>query len=303
MLLDETREICASRMAEPDLTAVAEQLTRRGLDAASCARLACSIRSTPASQAPILELKARAAVDGCSLERYLLLNAALRSLHDLAALPVPARVKELFCDEFQFLAGPGTQRLARLSAGHPRFAELCKTATLRRFPGGQFDWELGGISRSDLARMPPTSLLRAVWFAFTKLGGLAPVFFSHLNPRRKSRSLSEQEANRSYYLMAKAIELQPRVKGFAACSWFRSPAVHRVSPHLTWVSDVFLRNGGLVVQGGRADPECGVFHRSVARKRLYEQGRFAPTVGLVLWPRAAMIEWARKHPEYDAGER
>jgi hypothetical protein len=128
--------------------------------------------------------------------------------------------------------------------------------------------------------------------------GLGPVFFSHLNPRRATRSLREDDANRSYYRMARSLELQPSIRGFAACSWFRSPATHRVSPHLAWLSQVFLDNGGLVVESGLAEPDCGIFSRSETRKRLYESGKFIPTRGLVLWPRDSMIAWAAAHPEW-----
>ena len=124
---------------------------------------------------------------------------------------------------------------------------------------------------------------------------LRPVFFSHLNPMRKQTALSEREALRWYALMAEAMRLQADVRGFAACSWFRSPDTHAVSPHLAWLSDVFLSNGGIVVAAGPADPDCGVFHRSATRLRMYQAGRFKPTEGLVMWPRAAMLTWAAAH--------
>jgi hypothetical protein len=102
--------------------------------------------------------------------------------------------------------------------------------------------------------------------------------------------------------MAKALALQPQVKGFGACSWFRSPGTHRVSPHLAWLSRVFVENGGLVLEAGPDDPNGGVLHRSATRRQLYERGEFKPTKGLVLWPRDAMIAWAAAHPELEASD-
>jgi hypothetical protein len=127
--------------------------------------------------------------------------------------------------------------------------------------------------------------------------GLKPVFFSHLNPRRANASLREDEALRSYFRMAEAMRQQPEIVGFAACSWFRSPDTHAVSPHLAWLSNVFLANGGLVVRAGRADPDCGVLYGSATRRALFTAGKFVPTEGLVLWPRRAMLAWAHAHPE------
>jgi len=302
-LIGETRRGCVSRIAEPEMSAIAAQVKRHGLDGGACAQLVTSVTASAASQQAIVDLKSRLCGsprdDSRSFERYLLVQAALRSLDRLDVLPVTRRAKELVCDEFRYLAAPDDRSIARFTAGQPAFAELCKLATLRRFPAGQFDWDVSGISRSDLLGIAPASLPRALWFVARKMRGLSPVFFSHLSPRRKNRSLSEQESNRSYYLMARAMELQPDIRGFAGCSWFRSPDVQKVSPHLAWISKVFLENGALVVQGGAADPDCGVLHRSGSRKRLYEQGRFKPTVGIVMWPRDAMIDWANRHPEYE----
>jgi hypothetical protein len=282
------------------LAAVVEHLARRGVTGDACLRFATSVTASRSSQAAVLRLKSRLELPDPGdhlFERCLVLQSVVRSLDGVDRLPVTAAVKELLCEEFRYLAAPDARSLWRFTAGEPVFAELCKTATLRRFPAGQYDWDVSGLSRVELLRVAPASLPRALWFAAAKMGGLRPVFFSHLNPRRNNRSLSEVESNRSYYLMAKAMEAQPEILGFAACSWFRSPDVQKVSPHLAWISTVFRENGGLVVQGGPADPECGVFYRSATRKRLYDEGRFKPTVGIAMWPRAAMIDWARRHGE------
>jgi hypothetical protein len=183
----------------------------------------------------------------------------------------------------------------RFATSNAAFVGMCKLATLRRFPGGQFHWEISGVRRSDVLAVRPRHLPSVLAFVAFRMRGLGPVFFSHLNWRRPNRALLETEALRSYYLMARAIEHQPQIKGFAACSWFRSPATHRVSPRLAWLSRVFVENGGLVVEAGPDDPHGGALYRSQTRKRLYESGEFKPTKGLVLWPRDAMIAWASSH--------
>ena len=234
---------------------------------------------------------------GAEVERWLLIQSALASLAQIPALPVSDDVKRLMCEEFCFFASEHEESAAQFEVGGRRFVGMCKLASLRRFRAGLFDWDVSGISRSDIAKVSLRQLPRTLVFLSRRMSGLEPVFFSHLNPRRMTRSLREDEANRSYYRMAKSMELQPAIKGFAACSWFRSPATHRVSPHLAWLSQVFRDNGGLIVESGPASPDCGVFSRSETRKRLYEAKKFKPTRGLVLWPRDAMIAWAAAHPE------
>ncbi|MGH9349370.1 MAG: hypothetical protein ACRD26_19140, partial [Vicinamibacterales bacterium] len=179
------------------------------------------------------------------------------------------------------------------------FAAMCKVATLRRFPAGQLHWELSGLPRSWLLRVDPRALPRVWFYVAAKLRGCAPAFFIHLNANRRDRfALLERESNRSYFRMAQSLALQPHVKGLVASSWLHSPDTMRVSPHLTSLNRVFLEHGALVTTMGPAAPDCGVFDRSPERRRLYENGAFRPTTGLVIWPRDAMLRWADTHPEY-----
>jgi hypothetical protein len=226
-----------------------------------------------------------------------LVRSAADSLERVSDLPVPVDVVRLICAEFSFIATADDAARAKAHPATPRYERLAAIAALRRFPAGQFEWEISGLSRSDCIRTG-RSLPRVAWFVARRMGGLRPVFFSHLNPRRAQVSLSEHEANRSYHRMARALEQQPEIIGFAACSWFRSPGTHRVSPHLSWLSRVFEENGGLVVEAGKTTADCGVLHRSETRRAAYAAGTFVPTRGLVMWPRAAMIAWARAHPEF-----
>jgi hypothetical protein len=269
-----------------------------------CVSLVHSVTESAATRKPIESLKASLRLLGAGgedfpVERFLLILAALDTLDKLDLVPVSDPVKVLMREEFSNFAFPDEASRPRFSAERATFVAMCKIATLRRFPAGQFDWEVSGIPRSHLIHVGLRDLPRAFYFV-AKLGGLGPVFFSHLSARRKNSSLLETEANRSYFQMAKSLELQRDVKGFAASSWFRSPDTHKVSPHLSWLSKVFIENGGLVVTAGAVDPDCGVLYSSSTRKMLYESGAFKPTRGLVIWPRKEMLRWAAAHPEYGA---
>ena len=297
------RDYCEEALRRDDLRRVARALEAGGITRAHAVRLVGAVTENPSTVTPLSAIKTSLAQEQivgnrAALERLLLVYAALDALPKLPALPVGEDVKRLFCEEFRFFALEPGDSVTSFEAGTASFTAMCKTATLRRFRAGQFDWEVSTVSRSYVLRVAPRELPSVIAFVLFRMRGLGPVFFSHLGARRKSHSLVEEEANRSYYRMATAMEQQPEIKGFAACSWFRSPATHRVSPHLSWLSRVFEENGGLVVESGYADPHSGVLSRSVTRKRLYESGEFRPTRGLVLWPRDAMIAWATSHPEF-----
>jgi hypothetical protein len=299
----ETGQICEESLRLPDMIEVADALARLGIGPARCVSLISSVTESDESREPVRALKASlsqlgAEPEGCHLERFLLIHSAIETLRTLPDAPVTDYVKASICDEFQFFAFPGGALGTEFDVNTSGFVAMCKVATLRRFPAGQFAWEVSGVARSHVLRVRPWELPRVGYFLATKMKGLGPVFFSHLNARRKNKSLLEDEANKSYYQMAKSLELQPAVKGFAASSWFRSPDTHRVSPRLAWLSRVFLENGGLVATAGPVDPDCGVLYRSPTRQRLYETGEFKPTRGLVIWPRKEMIAWANAHPEF-----
>jgi len=230
------------------------------------------------------------------LERLLLMREQLNALPHIASLPVSDDVKRLFCEEFQYVAAP--PRSAAFDVERGSFVALSEVATLRRFPAGQLHWNRSGLPRSWLLKVRGRARLTLLAWVAGRLRGFRPVFFPHLNAHRKSRwVLTEQESNRSYYRMAQSMLKQPDVKGLVASSWLHSPDTFAVSPHLAWMNRTFLENGGLVVLMGPADPDCGVLSRSPERQKLYDEGRFKPTTGLVIWPRRAMLDWAARHPE------
>ncbi len=182
-----------------------------------------------------------------------------------------------------------------------RFREFAKVVTGRRFCAGLFFWDECGLRRSWLAKVP---LRNWVGFgrALIKMGGLGPMMHPHLNPRRNSPRLEEPAISLSFAVMAESIERRSDLRGLAAASWLRSPDTHRVSPHLAAINAPILAHGGFVTTIGPASPDCGVFARSGTRRRLYQDGTFTPTVGLVLWPRAEMLHWWRASAAFAPAE-
>jgi len=296
-----TGDLCEQRLATAQLEGITAVFRDLGVDRPRAAALLEAVDEVPAAShiraAKQAVEAAGISVAGGDVERCLILTGALHKLRELPHLPVSRRVRALLCEELAWVASAPTAEFARCGVGTARFVRLAKIATHTRWPAGQFEWEISGIPRSDVLRVDPLLLPGTLAFLAWRLRGLGPVFFSHLNPRRPHRALLEDEANRSYFQMAQAMEQQPAIRGFAACSWFRSPETQRVSPHLAWLSRVFLENGGWVVDAGKAGADCGALYRSSTRRALYEAGRFTPRKGLVVWPRRAMLGWAAAHPE------
>lgn len=236
---------------------------------------------------------------GTDLERYLILRCALDSLSRLPDEPLAADVKRLLCKEYVRLAQPRSKDARELTPAPGAFVAVCKMATLRRFPAGQFDWEVSGIPRSWFLRLRGFDIVRLTSYVWLRLGGRGPIFFRHMGMRRPLM-LTEAAADESYLRMADSLRLQPHVRGFVACSWLCSPDTHRASPHLSWLNRTPCDNGGVVVRVGPAAPRSGVLARSPERRQLYESGDFKPTLGLVAWDRRSMLAWAERHPRSNA---
>lgn len=301
---EEARRRCDDALAAPELSAVANALERAGLGDGDGLAIVRQVSDAPESQARVLALKKTLAAAGVPasealVERLLLLRAAQDALHQLPDLPVAAGVKLLFVEEVDALVAPDARSLPLLNAGQYSFATWCKLMTLRRLPAGQIHWEPSGVPRSWLLKVGVGAMPRVAAYVATRLRGLGPMFMAHMSWRRKNRFvLLESEQHRAYHRIARTLELQPEIRGFMAEAWFHSPDTHRVSPHLAWMNNAFLENGGLVAVIGPAHPESGVFVGGRERRRLYEAGEFKPTTAMALWARDAMIDWAKRHPEY-----
>jgi hypothetical protein len=231
-----------------------------------------------------------------AFERFLIVSAAAEATGRVEALPVDDSVKQLILDNFAMYASASVPEPFDLSRAS--FEAMGRVATLSRFPAGQLDWVVSGIPRSWLFGAPWHAAPRFIRSLLFNLRGFGPVFFSHLNPNRRNQGIIlERESLRSYYRMARSMERQPEIRGFVTASWLHSPDTFVVSPHLKWMNDVFLQNGGVVIPLGPVNLDCGVLHRSPERRQAYDEGRFKPTEALVIWPRAAMFAWARAHDE------
>jgi hypothetical protein len=229
-----------------------------------------------------------------AFERFVLGHAALRYGNELQSAAVSPAVKRLTCSGLARFADGRTV----VDLAEDRFVALCKIATLRRFAAGQLDWERTGLPRSWLRRVRPASaFIRLLSMVALEWRAFGPAFFVHLAVTYPVPALLERETLKSYYRMAQSMQLQPDVKGLIASAWLHSPATFEVSPHLAWLNKVFSEHGAMMGTMGPAPPDCGVLAQSAERQRAFEEGRFKPSLGLIVWARRDMLAWAAAHPE------
>jgi len=294
-------EACARALMSPEMTCVTRALAAAAITVDECMYECARITEVAQSRRRLKEIRdaaARRTVDlpPGSFERFVLAHATRAFRNERESAAVAPVVKRLaLAALLRFVDGRTVVDLAEY-----RFAALCMLATARRFTAGQFDWERSGLPRSWLGRVRPlsalTRLLSMVIFQWHAFG---PVYFSHLTVTYSVRALLEREALKSYYRMAQSMALQSDIHGLITSSWFHSPDTFAVTPHLAWLNRVFADNGAIVATMGAAEPDCGVLAQSAERQQAFTDGRFKPTLGLIVWPRREMLAWAAAHPELD----
>ena len=294
-------DACRAALETVEMRQRIKELQSLGVGTSEAVILIEGVRSAPGGADHIVNLRPATAAEAdraATFERCLLLHTAVHNGPRIQRLSMSRAVLRCVADELRFLANPPLRDCANLLAPTAGFIAMAKVVTLRRFPAGQLHFEPSGIPLSWLPGLGPIRLTRLIAFLARSARARRPFFFSHVAWRRKNRLfLLEREQNRSYFRMAQCLALNPEVKGLLSASWQYAAETSRVSPHLSWISKPFLENGGFVMDIGPATEADGIFVGSPDRKRWYEEGKFRPTTAMVLWPRAAMLDWAAKHPE------
>jgi hypothetical protein len=255
---------------------------------------AWTLLNREANTGPVAALVKEAGLEGDEVERLLLWHAARRALPLVPSLPVDKSVRALLEQDLRELHA----KKVSMAAGSYHFDRAAKMATLRRFPAGPMEWELSGIPRSFFLQAAFPANLRFLAFVMFRLRGRAPCFFMHVAPAPRNRGLSvPKEVLRSYYRIARSLELQPNVRALLGYAWFHDPAAVRDYPHLEVLNRPYVGHGGLITVLGAAQPASGVLEGNAQRSADYLAGKVRYKYGFAIWPRDAAIRWADAHPE------
>lgn len=300
--LDCAREACRNGLQAEGYAAALSLLDRLGLDLHArldCVQSMWHRRKYPAEHEHILA-RTRNEIGQTELhlvDRAMVVETCAETVDRIADLRVDPVVKRLICQEFTFYSSIKADWSAHFDPESLSFRAYCGHALLLRFPAGQFSWNQAGLQRSALLEMP-ISLKPALLRHVMKMGGFAPCFEPHMAVFRKPfAALVERECLRSYHRMARTMELQPQIKGLVAASWLFDEHTIRLTPHIAFLRKLFEENGGFVGPLRPCEGNAGFLQGSEARRKAYQDGSYRPKETLVLWPRAAMIGWAKAHPE------
>lgn len=137
------------------------------------------------------------------------------------------------------------------------------------------------------------SVLGFFWLA----GGFNPWFETHVDPRNLSE-FSEPGLVRMYLRVATVLEVNPQVLGVFGGSWFYDPCLEELSPHLAYLQNLPRQHGAELLRGTTTPGTIGsALVKSRRRREAYEQGRYRPQNYFLVWPRRALLDWARVQRE------
>lgn len=125
-------------------------------------------------------------------------------------------------------------------------------------------------------------------------GGFAPWFETHVDPRDLAE-FSEAGLTRTYLRAAVLLDANPNVLGVFGASWFYDPCLATLSPHLAYLQQMPRAHGARLLRGETTPGTVAMaLVKSRRRREAYERGLYRPQGYFLVWPRRAVLGWARK---------
>lgn len=247
------------------------------------------------------DVSERGYVGDFAVERFLTLQAYLMALPRLLQMPIPDSIKRQFCVTCRHIATL-QEPDERLRLEGPAFAELAQIVTLRRHHAGQCSFDVLRMPLAWMLKAHPLDVpgfLREVCFG---MRGVHPVVEPHINYWRANQIvLLKREHERAIWRIAEFVEQQPAIKGLITSSWLYAVETGEESPHLSWLREFYAGENARIIDAGPALEDAGFLVGNERRRQLYAKGLFRPRETIVLWARADMLAWARRHPELADG--
>lgn len=184
----------------------------------------------------------------------------------------------------------------RLPAASPALRIL--HASMRAYFRVGLLWcERTGVPRRWLVDAGARDRVRIARYLATRLGGLRPVWATHLPRPRAGVHLTEEEFVRSHLEIARALRRVRAIRGVASASWYYDPVIGAVSPSLGFILRILSEGGCLIFEVPIDDAMRENALRCARHRRLaHRRGEYEPRAFARLWGRSALLAWAARQP-------
>jgi hypothetical protein len=180
--------------------------------------------------------------------------------------------------------------------GNELFRKDLALCRLRLLPCGSELIDIySGVPRRILFQGDLQQFVCCARFFLIRDSGFRPWYESHWD-RRLIRSFTPQDYDQCYLRVAELLELNPEIKGMMGSSWWFDPALESISPNLGFLRKVPLDHGAQLFRvGTSAASTQAAIHLSAERRRLYDSGKYLPTIYMLAWDRNNLLGWAKRY--------
>lgn len=194
--------------------------------------------------------------------------------------PLDSELKPEFVDSFhRILSAIARGGVLALKPDTDAYAKELAICLHRLIPaGGQMIDPGSGVPRRTFFRVPTLETVKAAFYVLFNAKGRVPFAEFHTNLFQR-RWFTADGWEYSFRLMPSVFRAYPELKGLMGASWFFDPQLQKISPGLSFVREVPLRWGAVMVHVQRdADPDSSALTLSKERRELFERGKYVPNV-------------------------
>lgn len=230
-----------------------------------------------------------------AFHRLVVLDRIAASRARLAAAPSLSALVEWF--EFTvtgFLRDLAAMRDDRVDFTNDRFAKDLSVVALRLWPlGAEVVEPRMGLSRRMLLSGGASTALASLALLL-RTGGRAPMYELHTYTRTLSQ-FTRDGWLACYRRIAGLLERDPGVRGVYGSAWFFDPQIATITPSIAYLRQDPEEGGATFVRVANSKQTVTLATAmSPARRELYDRGEYEPRQYLMVWPRRALIRWARR---------
>jgi len=231
------------------------------------------------------------------IRKIVLLKCAITNWNDIISNKYPISIQEQYRHNFErFL------KICRHRKGWADYLEdvYWKDLAMARqqiFPAGaQIIEAYSGVSWKQGLSLKISQSIHFLSF-LCKSGGKEGYYQIHTHTPELSK-FNERGWSDCYIRIAEMLKKNKKIKGMFGASWFYDPQLEEISPRLTYLQKVPLRNGAKSFHIGE-DKSGNAIAKSKTRMKLYNEGKYLPQTYLLIWLRKDLIDWVdrndRKH--------
>ena len=223
--------------------------------------------------------------------RLVIIKAILLTITKRLSAPLPATLAANQFRHFDRILSGKSMRDDWLDIDADLFQKEFGLASERLFAAGsQLLDKNCGIPRSIIFKDGLVKALASFLF-LAKLSGFKPFIQIHTHTFNLDK-FNESGWDECYQGCVELYEMFPELLGVFGSSWFYDPTVAEISPRLKYLQTIPASGGAKFLYYSAGGAAIGnATSTSESRKKMYEEGRYAPKSYMMIWGKKSQAKW------------